>query len=68
MSPARIWYERGKRAESRNLLLPIYDWFTEGFDTPDLIEAKALIEPTRLSYFHAPASGFIAVHKLTFGH
>jgi class 3 adenylate cyclase/predicted ATPase len=43
MGLARVWYERGKRTEARELLVPIYDWFTEGFGTPDLIEAKALI-------------------------
>jgi predicted ATPase len=36
--------EQGKRDEARALLSPIYGWFTEGFDTPDLQEAKALLE------------------------
>ncbi len=40
---ARLWRE-GKRTEARNLLAPIYNWFTEGFDTPVLMEAKALLD------------------------
>jgi hypothetical protein len=40
----RLWRDQGKRAEARDLLAPIYGWFTEGFDTPDLKEAKALLE------------------------
>jgi predicted ATPase len=43
MSLARLWGEEGRRAETRDLLAPVYDWFTEGFDTPDLKEAKALL-------------------------
>jgi predicted ATPase len=43
MSMARLWRERGKRQQARNLLAPVYGWFTEGFDTPDLKEAKALL-------------------------
>jgi len=41
---ARLWCELGKRTEARDLLAPTYGWFTEGFDTPDLMEAKALLE------------------------
>src|SRR5262249_10977798 len=41
---SRLWQQQGKRAEARGLLAPIYGWFTEGFDTPDLQEAKALLE------------------------
>ena len=44
---ARLWRDEGKRTEARNLLAPIYDWFTEGFDTLDLKEAKALLEELR---------------------
>jgi predicted ATPase len=44
MSLARLWQRQGKRAEARELLTPIYGWFTEGFDTADLQEAKALLE------------------------
>jgi predicted ATPase/class 3 adenylate cyclase len=44
MSLSRLWQQQGKRAEARALLTPIYTWFTEGFDTPDLQEAKAFLE------------------------
>jgi hypothetical protein len=44
MSLARLWQQQGKRREAHNLLAEIYGWFTEGFDTKDLQEAKALIE------------------------
>jgi predicted ATPase len=43
MSLARLWAERGERQRAHNLLAPVYGWFTEGFDTRDLIEAKALL-------------------------
>jgi len=43
-SLARLWRDQGKRAEARDLLAPIYAWFTEGFDTRDLQDAKALLE------------------------
>jgi predicted ATPase len=44
MSPARLWQQQGKRAEARELLAPIYGWFTEGFDTADLQDARTLLE------------------------
>ena len=44
MSLTRLWQQQGKRAEARALLAPLYGWFTEGFDTADLQEAKALLE------------------------
>jgi predicted ATPase len=44
MSLSRLWQQQGKGDEARALLAPIYRWFTEGFDTPDLQEAKALLE------------------------
>ena len=44
MSLSRLWQQQGKRQEARQLLAPIYGWFTEGFDTADLQEAKALLE------------------------
>jgi predicted ATPase len=44
MSMARLWRDQGKRHEARELLAPVYGWFTEGFDTRDLKEAKALLE------------------------
>ena len=43
MSMARLWRYQGKRDEARDLLAPVYDWFTEGFDALDLVE-----EVTRL--------------------
>ena len=44
MSLSRLWQRQGKRDEARELLAPIYGWFTEGFDTADLQEAKALLD------------------------
>jgi predicted ATPase len=41
---ARLWRDQGKRAEARDLLAPIYGWFTEGFDTLDLKQAKSLLD------------------------
>jgi predicted ATPase len=43
MSMARLWRDQGKRHEARDLLAPIYGWFTEGLDTRDLKEARALL-------------------------
>src|SRR5262249_21138474 len=42
-SLARLWREHGRNEEARDLLVPVYDWFTEGFDTPDLQQANALL-------------------------
>ena len=42
-SLAQLWQQQGKRAEARELLAPIYDWFTEGFDTADLLDAQTLL-------------------------
>jgi predicted ATPase len=44
MSMARLWRDQDKRDEARELLAPVYVWFTEGFDTLDLKEAKALLD------------------------
>ena len=44
MSLARLWQQQGKKAEAHKLLSDVYNWFTEGFDTKDLQEAKALLE------------------------
>jgi len=44
MSLSRLWQQQGRRAEAYDLLAPIYGWFTEGFDTADLQEARALLE------------------------
>ena len=43
MSLARLWQRQGKCAQARALLAEVYDWFTEGFDTADLQEAKTLL-------------------------
>jgi predicted ATPase len=44
MSMARLYRDQGKRDEARDLLAPVYGWFTEGFDTLDLKDAKALLD------------------------
>jgi predicted ATPase len=44
MSMARLWRSQGKPQQARELLAPVYEWFTEGFDTRDLKEAKALLD------------------------
>jgi predicted ATPase len=41
---ARLWQQQGKRQEAHDLLAPVYGWFTEGFDTADLQDAKALLD------------------------
>jgi predicted ATPase len=43
-SLTRLWQQQGKRQEAHDLLAPVYNWFTEGFDTADLIGAKALLD------------------------
>jgi predicted ATPase len=43
MSLSRLWQQQGKRSEARQLLTPIYGWFTEGFDTADLQDAQTLL-------------------------
>jgi DNA-binding winged helix-turn-helix (wHTH) protein/predicted negative regulator of RcsB-dependent stress response len=43
MSLHRLWSEKGKRAEARRMVAEVYDWFSEGFDTPDLIDARRLL-------------------------
>jgi predicted ATPase len=47
MRLARLWKRQGKRTEAYELLAPLYGWFTEGFDTADLREAKTLLEELR---------------------
>jgi len=44
VSLAMLRRDQGRRTEARGLLAPVYGWFTEGFDTPDLKEAKALLD------------------------
>jgi predicted ATPase len=47
VSLARLWAEQGERRKAHNLLAPVYDWFTEGFNTGDLKDAKALLNELR---------------------
>ena len=49
MSMARLWCDPGKRDEARDLLAPVYGWFTEGIDTVDLKEAKASLDELHAS-------------------
>ena len=49
ISMARLWRDQGRRDAARALLAPVYGWFTEGFDTPDLKDAKALLEELTLA-------------------
>jgi predicted ATPase len=44
MSMARLWHDQGEQQQAHDLLAPVYDWFTEGFDTGDLKDAKALLD------------------------
>jgi hypothetical protein len=44
MSMARLWRDQGKRRQAYDLLAPVYRWFTDGFDTLDLKDAKALLD------------------------
>jgi predicted ATPase len=46
-SVARLWRGQGRRGEARDLLAPVYAWFTEGFDTQDLKDVKALLDQLR---------------------
>ncbi len=55
---ARLWRDQGKRTEAHDLLAPVYGWFTEGFDTPVLKEAKALLDEL---------SGSQSASELSFG-
>lgn len=48
-SSARLWRDQGRRSEARDLLIPIYGWFAEGFNTPDLVEAGRLVDELRVS-------------------
>jgi predicted ATPase len=48
MSMARLWSDQGKEKQARDLLAPIYGWFTQGFDTRDLKEAKAVLDALSL--------------------
>jgi predicted ATPase len=46
-SLARLWRDQGRRTQARDLLAPVYAWFTEGFNTPDLKDARALLKELR---------------------
>jgi len=46
-SLAQLWHQQGRRQEAYDLLAPVYNWFTEGFDTADLQEARVLLEKLR---------------------
>ena len=48
MSMARLWRDQGRQDEARELLAPVYGWFTEGFETRDLKEAKTLLDELAL--------------------
>jgi DNA-binding winged helix-turn-helix (wHTH) protein len=62
MSLSRLWQQQGQRQAAYDLLAPIYDWFTEGFDTADLQEARALLHEPGVPH-GAPAAGRPAVAK-----
>ena len=55
MSLSRLWQSQGKKEAARQMLAAIYNWFTEGFDTADLQEAKALLE--ELGHYSNSQSG-----------
>jgi predicted ATPase len=52
MSPAQLWQQQGRQAEGHQVLAEVYNWFTEGFDTADLQEARALLEELGRSDTH----------------
>jgi hypothetical protein len=56
-----LWRDRGKPAEAHELLAPVYGWFTEGFDTLDLKEAKALLEELGDMAVRSPAGSSLNV-------
>ena len=53
---ARLWQEQGRGAEAYQVFAPVYGWFTEGFDTLDLKEAKVILDGLRKAH-HGPAKG-----------
>jgi adenylate cyclase len=54
-SLARLWLEQGRRAEAREVLYPVYSWFSEGLDSPDLIEARTVLDAASPARQHAIA-------------
>jgi predicted ATPase len=68
-SMARLWREQGKRQQARDLLAPICAWFTEGFDTPDLTQAKALVDELRAEgQLHGTPASFRQLERVTAFH
>ena len=65
MSMARLWRDQGKVQQARELLTPVYGWFTEGFDTRDLMEAKALLEELAASPFLRRAEDKRTIRRAT---
>jgi hypothetical protein len=63
MSLARLWRSQGKVSEARELLAPVYGWFTEGFETRDLKDAKALLDQLAAWGRSAPAPGLAPTPK-----
>jgi len=63
MSLSRLWQQQGKKDEARQMLAEIYGWFTEGFDTKDLQEAKALLQELawRKEYEHNRKREFLVI-------
>jgi hypothetical protein len=55
---ALLWQKQGKGNQAKQMLQEVYDWFTEGFDTPMLVEARGLLEDFRASVNLAPGSVF----------
>ena len=54
VSLSRLWQAQGREPQARELLAPVYEWFTEGLDTPDLREANELLNQLDASDFHQP--------------
>jgi predicted ATPase len=66
-SLASLWRDQGRRSEARDLLAPVYDWFTEGFGTPVLLEAKALLDELGSNPSSAIDQGAAGRHLLPSG-
>ena len=65
MSLSRLWHQQGQHAKAYQLLAPIYGWFTEGFDTADLQDAKALLDALAGHYEPAERNGRLPRHLST---
>ena len=66
MNLARLWRDQGKVQQARELLAPLYGWFTEGFDTLDLKEAKALLEELARLIVESPAAAGLELWRPVF--